>query len=84
MIVNNPVKFRLLRMPCCGTLLCHVNARLPNYCPECGTLVHAALLTGDCTLISDETAWLKYNTDDVKPGFTATQGDKNAKANKSK
>jgi hypothetical protein len=30
------VPFRLLRMGCCEHLLCWVNPRLPNYCPECG------------------------------------------------
>lgn len=31
------VFFRLIKMPCCKHLLCWVNPRLPNYCPECGT-----------------------------------------------
>jgi hypothetical protein len=31
------VMFRLISMGCCGQLLCWVNPRLPNYCPECGT-----------------------------------------------
>lgn len=30
------VEFRLVHMPCCGQLLCWVNPRRPNYCPECG------------------------------------------------
>jgi len=30
------VHFRLVRMGCCNTLLCLVNPRLYNYCPECG------------------------------------------------
>ena len=34
---NQEVQFRLLRMPCCGTLICWVNPRRPMYCPECGT-----------------------------------------------
>jgi hypothetical protein len=29
--------FRLIQAPCRGTLLCWVNPRLPNYCPECET-----------------------------------------------
>lgn len=33
---NNYVQFRLLRMPCCGILICWVNPRRPMYCPECG------------------------------------------------
>lgn len=28
--------FRLIYTSCCGHLLCWVNPRLPNYCPECG------------------------------------------------
>lgn len=32
------VPFRLLHLAsCCGTLICWVNPRLPNFCPECGT-----------------------------------------------
>jgi hypothetical protein len=31
------VKFKLLQMPCCGHLLCWINPRPPNYCPECGS-----------------------------------------------
>ena len=27
--------FRFIQVPCCGQLLCRVNPRLPNYCPEC-------------------------------------------------
>lgn len=34
------VKFSLIQMPCCGQLLCWVNPRLPNYCPECGVRVN--------------------------------------------
>lgn len=30
------IHFRLLHMHCCGALLCWVNPRLPNHCPECG------------------------------------------------
>jgi predicted nucleic acid-binding Zn-ribbon protein len=30
------VPFRMLRMTCCGHLLCWVNPRRPNHCPECG------------------------------------------------
>jgi hypothetical protein len=29
--------FRLIQMSCCGQLLCWVNPRLPNHCPECET-----------------------------------------------
>jgi hypothetical protein len=54
------VKFRLLRMPCCGQLLCWVNPRLPNFCPECGKGVYSQLKENpDCTMALDEQAELK-------------------------
>lgn len=37
------VKFKLICMPCCGQLLCWVNPRLPNHCPECGAKVYQEL-----------------------------------------
>jgi hypothetical protein len=36
---NQVVQFRLLQMPCCNILICWVNPRRPNYCPECGSRV---------------------------------------------
>jgi hypothetical protein len=53
------VHFRLIRMPCCGQLLCWVNPRLPSHCPECGTSVYRQLKfeTG-MILVNDEEAWL--------------------------
>lgn len=36
---NEKVQFRLILMPCCHTLICWVNPRMPNYCPECGKYV---------------------------------------------
>jgi hypothetical protein len=33
------VRFRLYQMLCCGQMLCWLNPRHPNYCPECGTYV---------------------------------------------
>lgn len=38
--INELVRFRLWQMPCCGQLLCWLNPRLPNYCPECGKQVY--------------------------------------------
>jgi len=38
--INEVVQFRLLHMPCCKTLICWVNPRRPNYCPECGERVY--------------------------------------------
>lgn len=56
------VQFRLFHMPCCHTLICWVNPRLPNYCPECGERVYQRLKpqTPDMVLVSDSDAWLKY------------------------
>jgi hypothetical protein len=36
---NEQVTFRLLQMPCCHILICWVNPRRPNYCPECGARI---------------------------------------------
>lgn len=34
---NERITFRLIQMErCCNVLLCWVNPRFPNYCPECG------------------------------------------------
>lgn len=34
------VHFRLLNMQCCHIILCVVNERFYNYCPECGKFVY--------------------------------------------
>jgi hypothetical protein len=34
------VIFRMIHMQCCSALLCWVNPRFPNYCPECGKHVY--------------------------------------------
>lgn len=53
------VKFRLFRMPCCGQLLCWVNPRLPNHCPECGNKVFSKLQQDSgYTQVCDESATL--------------------------
>jgi hypothetical protein len=36
---NDYVQFRLLEMSCCHILICWVNPRRPNFCPECGKRV---------------------------------------------
>lgn len=43
------VHFRLILMPCCGMLYCHVNPRLPNYCPECGKRCYKEVKSGEHT-----------------------------------
>lgn len=47
---NEQVKFRLFQMPCCGMLLCWVNPRFPNRCPECGEAVFVKLKSEEHTL----------------------------------
>ncbi len=54
--------FRLFLMPCCYHMLCWVNPRFPNYCPECGTHVypkikdpaHQEYMMEECILLSRE------------------------------
>lgn len=59
---NERVKFRLLQTPCCHTLLCYVNPRLPNYCSECGERLYAKIKANPAViLIADDDAWLKYH-----------------------
>lgn len=58
--VTERVPFRLLHQArCCGTLLCWVNPRLPNYCPECG--VRCYPLVKENILIVDDEALLKVD-----------------------
>jgi len=51
------IRFRLTQMPCCAALLCWVNPRLPNYCPECGKRCYIQLRTGEHTH-EDWEGWL--------------------------
>jgi hypothetical protein len=39
MATNEYIQFRLIHMPCCHILICWVNPRRPNYCPECGARI---------------------------------------------
>lgn len=57
-MASERVHFRLIQAPCCGTLLCWVNPRLPNYCPECGQFI-IPTVRGH-VLESDDQAWIKY------------------------
>lgn len=54
---SEQVQFRLIRTPCCSTLLCWVNPRLPNYCPECGRYIYPEVR--GCVLQEDQSAWLR-------------------------
>lgn len=51
------VPFRLIQTPCCETLLCWVNPRLPSYCPECGTGIYPQVKS--CVLVHDSQATLR-------------------------
>ncbi len=53
------VQFRLIKCPHCEHLLCWVNPRLPNYCPECGERIYRQLkFEIGHILLSDENARL--------------------------
>lgn len=59
MKTHERVKFRLIHTPCCGTLLCWVNPRLPNFCPECGVQIYGKLHTDPTSvLVTDMNAEL--------------------------
>lgn len=60
------VPFRLLNMECCHVLLCWVNPRLPNYCPESGSRSYPAVRSW--VTFSDSNAWLKMTTPDNEKG----------------
>lgn len=53
------VHFRLIHMECCGHMFCHVNPRLPTYCPSCGKLIYPTVKSW--VVNSDENATLKYD-----------------------
>lgn len=57
--VHERVPFRLFRMPCCGHMVCWVNPRSPNYCPECGKLIFSTVKQS--VLMSDDEAILTTN-----------------------
>lgn len=55
------VHFKLLVTPCCSTLLCWVNPRLPTYCPECGTHIYPDIKSH--VTFDDNNATLRYSMD---------------------
>jgi hypothetical protein len=57
------VPFRLIETPCCHTLLCYVNSRLPNYCSECGSRIFAQLKIGTGVL-QETTGWLRLEEEE--------------------
>jgi hypothetical protein len=60
---NQKVPFRLIQMPCCHVLICWVNPRRPNYCPECGKFIFKAFNKADWEINSSE-AWLRIQNED--------------------
>lgn len=54
------VELKVLRMPCCGHLLCWVNPRYPTYCPECGKLVYPEVKKPDYHVLHAAEARLVY------------------------
>lgn len=56
MKTHERVMFRLIQTPCCKALLCWVNPRLPNNCPECGKFIYPEVRSG--VLMLDENAML--------------------------
>jgi hypothetical protein len=57
---NSKVHFRLFNMQCCRVLICWVNSRPMNYCPECGTFVYPRCK--EWIVEADDSAWLKTKT----------------------
>jgi hypothetical protein len=56
--------FRYIQTPCCGQLLCWVNPRLPNYCPECGEHIFAQLKWGGI-VAEGKNVWIEMELVDV-------------------
>lgn len=56
------VIFRLIQTPCCSTLLCWVNPRLPSHCPECGKFVYPEIKS--CINLIDRNAMLRVSRGD--------------------
>jgi hypothetical protein len=61
---NEQIKFRLIKTPCCWQLLCWVNPRFPNYCPECGKMIYPQVKNS--VIEEDDSAWLKIHVRSVK------------------
>lgn len=67
LVIKEKVLFRLIVTPCCGQMLCWVNPRLPNYCPECGRFILADLRhhKPENILASHPEAMLEFDSDVV-------------------
>jgi hypothetical protein len=57
------IRFKIFFMPCCGHMLCWVNPRMPNYCPECGKSTVGGQLVKTAIQFSDDNARLHYHDD---------------------
>ena len=56
------VPFRVIQMPCCNILICWVNPRRPNYCPECGKFIFKSFDKATWETTYSE-AWLEVKDD---------------------
>jgi len=56
--ITERIPFRLIIMPCCNAVICHVNHRWPTYCSCCGSMVFATIK--GCATVVDMNATLKY------------------------
>jgi hypothetical protein len=61
-IMTERVHFRIIVTPCCHTMLCWVNPRLPNHCPECGKNIWPSVR--GCVTYQDNDAVLKHKEAD--------------------
>lgn len=52
------ITFRLIQCPECNVLLCCVNPRFYNYCPECGKFIFDRIR--GCVLAKDENATISW------------------------
>lgn len=59
-LVTQHVPFTLIHTPCCGSILCYVNSRMPNFCSECGARLYAMKKNPECIWLRDDNAQLKY------------------------
>lgn len=55
------IHFRLMVCQECSFVMCWVNPRFPNYCPECGKFIYSTIRGG--VVLTDENATLKYDGD---------------------
>lgn len=69
--VSERVPFKLLRTNCCGALLCWINPRFPNFCPECGARCFPQIR--ECVLMTDNEAMLRCDEEIVSTLHNLTQ-----------